>query len=129
MANEHVWREVLAVLELKISKPAFQTWLEGTRLEITNHVWTIKAANAFAAEWLETRYEKVIANAIKSVHGDNPNIEFSYDERKEETPVGATGPDERRVTVGRLRFMEEEITDMKKQIHRLEKELAAIKND
>ncbi|QQK74955.1 hypothetical protein HUG15_04625 [Salicibibacter cibarius] len=128
MANTHVWREVLAVLERNLSKPAFQTWLQGTTLEITNHVWTIMAANEFAADWLEDRYGKVISEAIQAVHGEKPTIQFSYDERKEEARVGAVGTNERQVTEGRLQYMEEEMMAMRKQIHRLETELAAIKN-
>jgi len=48
---KNLWKKILGILELQISKPNFVTWLKNSALiEIKNDVWVIALPNNFAKE-------------------------------------------------------------------------------
>ena len=68
-----VWNSILAALKEQVPEPSFRTWLEGTRLnEIKGSQAGIPTAviavpSTFAAEWLQRRYSRSIAEALKKI--------------------------------------------------------------
>lgn len=79
-ANE-LWQQVLSVLQTKLSKPSFDTWLKSTKAAVfTDSLIVICAPNNFAKEWLETRYAKMIGTAVHDTLGKHVQVQFTIEE-------------------------------------------------
>jgi chromosomal replication initiator protein len=79
---KNLWKKILGVLELQISKPNFVTWLKNSALiEIKNDVWVIALPNNFAKEWIENKYLKIILNACREENPFVKKIEFVVDDK------------------------------------------------
>ncbi|HEX7056508.1 MAG TPA: chromosomal replication initiator protein DnaA [Bacilli bacterium] len=75
-ANE-LWNQVLSVIQTKLSKPSFDTWLKSTKaLVFDEDSLLICAPNNFAREWLENRYTKLIKSNVQEVTGRDVTISF-----------------------------------------------------
>jgi len=63
-----LWQAVLANVELKISRPNFNTWFKNTQaIEINNDTIKISVPNIFAKEWLEKKFNREIINAVNNL--------------------------------------------------------------
>ncbi|KMY49144.1 DnaA N-terminal domain-containing protein [Peribacillus loiseleuriae] len=54
------WSHVLELIQNKVSKPSFESWLVQTSCKITDGKLYILTQNAFARDWLEERYASLI---------------------------------------------------------------------
>lgn len=62
---EHLWHQVLDVIETKLSRPSFDTWMKSTKaIVFTDTTLVISTPNKFTQEWLEGRYLKMIASTV-----------------------------------------------------------------
>lgn len=60
-----LYQEVLEIIQTKLSKPSFDTWLKSTKaISFNETTIVISAPNNFAKEWLENRYAKLISSAL-----------------------------------------------------------------
>ena len=83
--TNQLWQQVLAAIETKLSKPSFDTWMKSTRALVLNETAAIiSAPNAFAKEWLESRYVKMIRDTIEEVTGLRPNVKIVVDDEPED---------------------------------------------
>ncbi|MFA5193657.1 MAG: chromosomal replication initiator protein DnaA [Verrucomicrobiia bacterium] len=66
MDTSSAWQTVLGELEVSLSKANFTTWFKNTKLISVNggHV-VIGVPNIFTKEWLENKYNKQIAEALR----------------------------------------------------------------
>jgi chromosomal replication initiator protein len=72
-----LWQEVLTVIQTKLSKPSFDTWLKSTKANVfTDSSIVICAPNNFAREWLESRYTKLISSTIFEFIGKQVDVKF-----------------------------------------------------
>lgn len=72
-----LWEKVLSVIETKLSKPSFETWLKSTKAHsLSNDTLTIVAPNEFARDWLESRYSNIIQDTLYEIIGEKLNIKF-----------------------------------------------------
>jgi chromosomal replication initiator protein len=77
-----LWKRVLSVLELQISKPNFVTWLKNSALiETKNDVWVVALPNNFAKEWIENKYLKLILSVCREENPLIKKIEFVVDDK------------------------------------------------
>lgn len=79
-----VWAQVLSHLEKLLSKPSFETWIKGTSLKELNNdnkTAVIEAPNDFARDWLESRYTKLLKEALYYL--TDQFYEITFVERKE----------------------------------------------
>ena len=79
MNNEELWGKALTEIEIDVSKANFITWFKNTALcDYSDGKITIGVPNAFAKDWLETKYQKNILKALRS-HAPFTvrNVEFS----------------------------------------------------
>ena len=78
MQNEELkqlWKEILAEIELNISKANFVTWFKNSAIiERTKDAITIATNSNFAKEWLENRYNKYIKKALEKFAPEIKNI-------------------------------------------------------
>ncbi|WP_345241509.1 chromosomal replication initiator protein DnaA [Pontibacillus salipaludis] len=82
-----LWDNTLAKIEEKISKPSFETWLKSTKADsLKDDTLIIVAPNEFARDWLESRYSKLISDALFEVTGAQLQTKFIIPEAKDVTP-------------------------------------------
>ncbi|MBV6715969.1 chromosomal replication initiator protein DnaA [Paenibacillus chitinolyticus] len=86
------WQQVLSIIQKKLSKPSFDTWLKSTRATVfTDTTVVISAPNNFAKEWLESRYAKMIGTTIYEFLGKQVEVKF-INESDEKSPVAVQAP-------------------------------------
>jgi len=92
--TNETWQEILAIIQTKLSKPSFDTWLKSTKATVfTDDLLVICAPNNFAKEWLETRYAKMIRDTVYDYLGKQVTVKFIEEEEKtEHRPAPAEPP-------------------------------------
>ncbi len=72
-----LWDQTLEVMQKKVSKPSYETWLKFTKAsEIQEDVIIITAPNEFARDWLENRYSTFISETLEDITGAKLQIKF-----------------------------------------------------
>jgi chromosomal replication initiator protein len=72
-----LWTQTLDVIQKKVSKPSFDTWLRATAAHaLKGDQLVIIAPNEFARDWLEQRYLDLISEAIYDLTGSELTIKF-----------------------------------------------------
>ncbi|MGM8215774.1 chromosomal replication initiator protein DnaA [Bacillaceae bacterium W0354] len=65
-----LWAKTLDVIEKKVSKPSFDTWLKSTEANsIEDDQIIIHTPNEFTRDWLEKSYTKIISKTINDLTG------------------------------------------------------------
>ncbi|WNF37143.1 chromosomal replication initiator protein DnaA [Bacillaceae bacterium IKA-2] len=83
-----LWNRALAEMEVKVSKPSFDTWLKATKAEvIQNDTITITAPNEFARDWLENRYQNLISEVLQEITGAELKVKIVIPENVEKNNV------------------------------------------
>lgn len=81
-----LWQQVLSVIQTRLSKPSFDTWLKSTKATaFDNSLLVISAPTTFAKEWLESRYAKMIKNAVFEVLGYDVELRFTVHDAEHAT--------------------------------------------
>lgn len=66
--EEVLWSQVLAQLQLQLTRATFDVWLKGSRLLSRDEsTFTIAAGSGFARDWLENRLQLVLCRVITQV--------------------------------------------------------------
>lgn len=74
---KQLWDQALSIIETKLSKPSFETWLKSTKATaINDDTLFIAAPNEFSRDWLENRYLKLITDTIYELTGENMKIKL-----------------------------------------------------
>lgn len=67
---EQVWSEVLDRVSEQINTPSFKVWFEGTRpVDLHDERLEVSVPNAFAKEYIESRFRPLLEEALCSVLG------------------------------------------------------------
>lgn len=91
-ANE-LWHQILSVIQTKVSKPSFDTWLKSTKATVfSESSLIICAPNNFAKEWLESRYAKLISATVAETLGRHVLVQFTIDDLPPPAAVQAAPP-------------------------------------
>lgn len=79
--NSEIWQQVLSVIQTKLSKPSFDTWFKSTRASfLGDDVLVVTAPNVFTAEWLESRYMKLVSSTVADYIGRDVEVKFTIEE-------------------------------------------------
>lgn len=77
MEKHELWQAVLAKIELNLSRPNFLTWFQETGImNIENGLATVFVPNAFAKEWLQNKYHKIILHTLREMENDVKDISY-----------------------------------------------------
>lgn len=79
MELKKVWEKVLASIELQISKPNFLTWFKNSCLLDKNDetgVAIVGVNNTFSKEWIQTKYHKIILEALQEIDSSISRVEY-----------------------------------------------------
>lgn len=72
-----LWTKTLTLIEKKVSKPSFDTWLKATQAHsLKGDQLIIIAPNEFARDWLDSRYQVLISETIYDLTGSELQIKF-----------------------------------------------------
>ncbi|MGF1588981.1 MAG: chromosomal replication initiator protein DnaA [Pleurocapsa sp.] len=70
ISAQQLWEKVLEILEERLSRPTFETWIQNATIEDFNaHSITISTPNAFVTSHLQKHYVGIICNAVAEVIG------------------------------------------------------------
>lgn len=73
-----LWNQTLKVIETKISKPSFETWLKSTQISsLAGDTIIVVAPNEFARDWLNSRYLNIIQDALYEIIGEKLEIKVT----------------------------------------------------
>ena len=77
MEKQELWQATLAKIELNLSRPNFLTWFQETGImNIENGLATVFVPNAFAKEWLQNKYHKIILHALRELENNIKDISY-----------------------------------------------------
>jgi hypothetical protein len=72
-----VWQQALAVLEQRVNRPSFNTWLRPTRLlGISGHTVQIGVPDEVFPYWLGEYYQQIITEVLAEKLGYEPTVTF-----------------------------------------------------
>lgn len=90
---EELWGQVLSMVEQKISKPSFDTWLKSTKMiDFKQNVATISAPNSFTRDWLDNHYVPLITDIMNELLGEEMQIRFVVPKNIEEDDFPVVKP-------------------------------------
>lgn len=73
----NLWSQVLKKLEERLSKPSFETWLQGTTpVTMYESTLIIGVPNDFTKEWLENRYSYLIKEIVQQITAEEYEVNF-----------------------------------------------------
>ncbi|RSL29795.1 chromosomal replication initiator protein DnaA [Salibacterium salarium] len=83
-----LWNQTLSVIQKKVSKPSFETWLKSTKAtELQDDTIIITAPNEFARDWLENRYSTLISDTLQDITGAELYVKFIIPDTGEENDI------------------------------------------
>ncbi len=86
--SQDMWQQVLSIIQTKLSKPSFDTWFKATKASFGNEgLLVITAPTTFAAEWLESRYTKLVRTTLFEYLGRQVDLRFIIEENKPPEPA------------------------------------------
>lgn len=73
-----VWSRVLEELRMQMTRATFDTWLGGSQVvQVSDQRMTVQVRDAYAIEWLRTRWIKPIQRTLRGILGrDDLQVEF-----------------------------------------------------
>jgi hypothetical protein len=74
-----IWGRVLHLLKDQITEVNYKTWIEPLKLisiDYENKKMVVKAVNAFAKDWLESKYEPLFIAALGVIFNDHYQVYF-----------------------------------------------------
>lgn len=71
MEYRELWQEVLAKIEITLSRPNFLTWFQGTGInQVDQGTAVICVPNGFVREWLQNKHHKAILHALREIDAE-----------------------------------------------------------
>lgn len=84
---ERLWQAALGDIEIQVSRPNFVTWFKSSKLiEKNDSTAFITLPNAFAKEWIENKYAKIVLGAIRAIDETIKKVEFLVGDQKVPQP-------------------------------------------
>lgn len=89
---DDLWGRTLNVIEKKISKPSFETWLKSTKaVSLNGKELIVEAPNEFAREWLDGNYKQILTEILYDLVGENMTLKFVIpNAHQDDDPMNAT---------------------------------------
>lgn len=80
-----IWQDTLGVMEKKISKPSFETWIKPAKpVALKGQVLFVSVPNDFSRDFIESHYASVLKDTVREVSRDNLSLKFVINDEGEE---------------------------------------------
>ncbi|PQP80303.1 hypothetical protein C0Q44_28225 [Paenibacillus sp. PCH8] len=76
--DRNLWIDALNILQTKMTKPSFDTWLKDSFCIKRDRIVTVYSPTQFASEWLSTRMDILIREALLQVDQSIEDIRYDY---------------------------------------------------
>ena len=74
---QEIWEAALGELQLQVTRANYDTWLKDTvGLSYEGDLFLVGAPTNFATEWLQSRLHALIKKTLKSIIGEDTNVQF-----------------------------------------------------
>lgn len=97
MDYKQLWNNVLAEIEMSVSKANFNTWFKDTYIShIDNGGVTLNVPNAFVKEWLAQKYHPIVLKSLRKLRDDVRSLEYNISKeppRKEPERISVKSQD------------------------------------
>jgi chromosomal replication initiator protein len=86
MTNQELWQRALAIIQLSVSAPIYNTWFSRTTcLEITDEHLLVGCPNTYVVNMLDSKFRRQIESAITQVANQTLSAHFIVTEEKPST--------------------------------------------
>ncbi len=86
-----LWQAALGEIEIQVSHPNFVTWFKNSALiDKNDNAAVIALPNAFAKEWIENKYAKIVLGALRALEENIKKVEFTVHTSKTTSPWPST---------------------------------------
>ncbi len=83
-----LWNKALSIIEKKISKPSFETWLKSTKAHsLKGNTFIVSVPNDFARDWLEGRYVPLISEVLYEITGEELTVKFIIPQNQDDEDI------------------------------------------
>lgn len=88
LALQDAWSCVLEVLEDKVNKPSFESWIKTARpIRLQGSLVVVGTCSQFAKHWLETKHAASIRDILKEQLGFDVKLRIDIVEGEESSPI------------------------------------------
>ncbi|EOS8271890.1 TPA: DnaA N-terminal domain-containing protein [Bacillus cereus] len=74
--SKTIWNKIKDKMQLKISRPSYETWVKETTARINKDSLIIYFENEFQQEWVKKSYKDLISQIAKELTGNTYGIQF-----------------------------------------------------
>ncbi len=93
LTAHEAWSRILERARTKLPEPTFRIWLAETKpLALSQDLLAIGVGSEFAAEWIEDKYGRMLADLAEEVLGRRLTISVQHHAEGRERPAGPTIP-------------------------------------
>jgi chromosomal replication initiator protein len=96
---QELWARTLDVMQEKISRPSFETWLKSTKaIDMQEDMLIISAPNDFSKERLQSHYDDLIRDTLEEISGTPIRVRFispSAHKKKEASQMSPSTEEEK----------------------------------
>lgn len=89
ISRQQLWNQVLERLQLQLSRPTFETWIQTARAEeLRDNCLVIRTPNAFVFNHLQKYYLRTIADVVQEIVGKPIEIQLKVTQEDNITFIG-----------------------------------------
>ena len=69
--NDPIWEEALKLISQQVNEGTYRIWFDATvGLGLLDYTYTVGVPSDFAKDWIDARFQALIADAVSQVVGD-----------------------------------------------------------
>lgn len=79
LPDNNLWRNLQKHIKERVSTPSYETWFKSAEcVGIKDNTLLVQVPNAFAADWLNSRYKEMVEGILMEVSSTVNQVKFMY---------------------------------------------------